>query len=361
MSMGGRGKNRSRGLAEAYRAAVLLHLLTGWGYGRVWRVLEESGYEVSINTIRHWFHHGKKPYFTPSSFEKALFYHRAYELAVKAKAKHPEWGHKRIATYISKQLPVRVPPMTVYYWITGKSRPNITRIKPCPGLGYLTGVLVGDYARSRKGKGLHVKDREFAEYYAERYGEVTGVKLNVNSSDDGYWRTYENAGWLRELWYSGLWRIVAYAYPLEFLKGLYDSEGCISPGISWKKRELHSVTISLAIGVKEVAVCAEEILNRQGFKTSRRYKPPQIGEIKNKVIVFGECWEIKFYGWDNLLRFARLIGFREGKRRRRLELLVKIRNLPPRKRFEEWTRRYVKVRSRWVERAPNPALIKSKF
>ena len=248
-----------------------------------------------------------------------------------------------------------MPPLTVYFWITGRSKPNITRIKPCPALGYLAGVLVGDYTRSRKGKGLHVKDREFVEYYAGRYEEVTGVRLNVHPGEEGYWHTYENAGWLKELWYSGLWKVVAYAYPLEFLKGLYDSEGSISPNTSWKERALHGVTIGLSIGVKEVVDYAENLLNKYGFETSRTYIPPQRKEIRNGVIAFGECWEIIFHGWDNLERFARLIGFREGKRRRRLELLMKIRNLPPRRRLYEWTNHYVKIRGRWVERAPNPA------
>ena len=352
--MSGGGKSRSKGLVEAYRAAILLRLLTGLGRRRVCRVLKDLGFEVSLGTINHWFHHNKKPYFTPSSFEKALFYHKAYELAIRAKAEHPEWGHKRIATYISRQLPIRVPPITVYYWITGRSKPNVTRVRPCPALGYLVGVLVGDYRRSRKSKGLRVKDKEFAEYYAKKYGEVTGVKLDVHTDGEGYWHTYENAGWLRELWYSGLWKVVAYAYPLEFLKGLYDSEGSISPVVNWRRGKLLSVAMSLSIGVKGVVECIEDLLNRYGFKTSRTYRPPQMKKVRNKIHVFGECWVIEFYGWDKLERFARLIGFREGKRRRRLELLLKIRSLSPRKRFEEWTRYYVKVRGRWVERAPNP-------
>ena len=340
---------------EAYRAAILLRLLTGWGYGEVWKTMRELGYEVSIRTVIDWLHHGKKPRFTPTSLEKALFYHKAYELAVKAKSKHPEWGYRRIATYISKHLPVRVPSSTVYFWIRGRSKPNVTSVKPCPALSYLVGVLVGDHPRAKSnGGGLHVNDEEFIEYYVEKYREVTGVKLNVYPSGSDYWRTYEWGGWLRELWYSGLWKVVAYAYPLEFLKGLYDSEGWITPRINWRRKKLRGVTVGLAIGNKEVVEFVERLLSKYEFKTKRVYVPPQTSKIRNKVYVFGEYWKIYFWDWYQLLRFARLIGFREGKRRRRLELLVKIRNLSPRKRFEEWTRRYVKVKGRWVERAPNP-------
>ena len=290
----------------------------------------------------------------PSSLEKALFYHEAYELAVKAKAEHPEWGYKRVATYIGKQLPIKVPPMTVYFWITGRSKPNVTRVRPRPALGYLVGVLVGDYTRSRKGKGLRVKDREFVEYYARKYEEVTGVRLNVRPDRKGCWHTRENAGWLKELWYSGLWRIFAYVYPLEFLKGLFDSEGFISPAIEWDRSALSSVTVGLAIGDREVAEYVERLLRKLGLEINRTYSPLQIREMDGQTFVFGECWKLSFKNWVKLLRFARLIGFREGKRRRRLKLLLRIRNLSPRKRLEEWTKRYVKVKGRWVERASNP-------
>ena len=354
MSMGDRSESKPGKLVEAYRAAVLLRLLTGWGWHRVWRALSGLGYVVSANTMRDWLYRSRKPRFTPTSLEKSLFYHRAYKLALEAKKQHPEWGHKRIATYISKHLPIRVPATTVYYWITGRSKPNITQIRPCPALGYLVGVLVGDYIRAKTGKGLNVKDNEFAEYYTRRYCEVTGVKPDVHLDVRGYCVTYENAGWLRELWYSGLWRVVAYVYPLEFLKGLYDSEGSVTPLIDWEKQRLHYVEVSLAVGNEEVKECAKRILKEHDLEAEENYKPSQLREIKGKKCVFRGAWELRFRGWDKLETFAKLIGFREGERRRRLELLLRLRHLSQRKRFEEWTKHYIKVKGRWVERAPNP-------
>jgi len=49
----------SERLIEAYRAAILLRLRIGWGRRRVWRAFKELGYEVSPNTVNHWFHHAK--------------------------------------------------------------------------------------------------------------------------------------------------------------------------------------------------------------------------------------------------------------------------------------------------------------
>ena len=138
-----------------------------------------------------------------------MLYDEAYELALEAKRAHPKWGHKRVASYVSKRLPIRVPPLTVYFWVRGLSGPNVTPLRPRPALGYLAGVLAGDYGRSRVSKGLRVRNREFAKHYARMYEEATGVKLEVHAGGEGYWRTYESAAWLKELWRSGLWRVAA--------------------------------------------------------------------------------------------------------------------------------------------------------
>jgi len=169
----------------------------------------------------------------------------------------------------------------------------------------------------------------------------------------GYCVTYENAGWLRELWYSGLWRRGAYVYPLEFLKGLYDSKGLVTPLIDWEKQRLHCVEVSLAVGNEEVKECAKRILKEHDLEAEENYKPSQLKEIKGK--------KLRFRGWDKLETFAKLIGFREGERRRRPELLLRLRHLSERKRFEEWTKHYIKVKGRWVERAQKPPRIESQF
>ena len=338
----------------AYRAAILLRMLTGWGRRRVWRTLRELGYNVSLNTLNDWFHRGKKPRFELTALEKSLFYHEAHRLVLETKREHPEWSYKRLAVYVSRHLPVKVPHTTVLYWLRGLGRPNVTPVKPCPALGYLTGVLVGDYTRSREGVGLHVKDREFIEYFAEMYEKVTGTKPKVKPGKDGYYHTYERASWLKELWYSGLWKVVAYACPVEFLKGLYDSEGAVVPRVNKKKRMLDTVGVCLATGSPEVKNLAKRILEDLGFEPKEYREPPKVKALGGSFRVFGEYWQLRFNGWDALERFATIVGFREGKRRRRLELLLRIRHLPPRERYREWTKHYEKRNDRWVERGPKP-------
>lgn len=338
---------------NAYRATILLRYLTGWGKRRIWRALLELDYKVPINTVNHWLHHNKKPRFTPSSLEKALFYHQAYEMTIVVKKLHPSWGCKKISTYISKYLPIRVPALTVYFWITGRSKPNITQIKPCPALGYLVGVLVGDHKRARDGHGLSVKNKEFAKYYARKYWETTGVKLNVHEKD-GYWKTYDSAGWLKELWYSKLWKVVAYVYPVEFLKGLFDSEGSVSPRVDHKKRALYSVKISLVNGDREVISFAKKILENYGLKVNVHYIPPKVKAKKGKSKKSRKLWILYMYGWKSLEKFTTLIGFRESNRKRRTQLLLKLRNLKPSKRFKEWNKYYRHSNTHWKEKLPLP-------
>ncbi len=343
------GQGREDIYVNAYRATILLRFLTGWGKRKIWRALLKLGYKVSINTVNHWLHHNKKHRFRPSSLEKALFYHQAYEMAIIVKKLHPNWGYKKISSYINKHLPIRVPGLTVYFWITGRSKLNITPIKPCPALGYLVGVLVGDHKRTKDGHGLSVKNKEFAKYYAKKYWETTGVKLKIHEKD-GYWKTYDNAGWLKELWYSKLWKVVAYVYPLEFLKGLFDSEGAVSPRVDHKKRALYSVKISLVNGDREVIGFAKKILEDYGLKANEHHIPPKVKAKKGKSKKSRELWILYMYGWESLEKFATLIGFRESKRKRRILLLLKLRHLKPSERFKEWSKHYRRSSVRWEEK-----------
>ena len=145
-------------------------------------------------------------------------------------------------------------------------------------MGYLVGVLVGDHKRTKDGHGLSVK-KEFAKYDAKKYWETAGVKLKIHEKD-GYWKTYDNAGWLKELWYSKLWKVVAYVYPLEFLKGLFDSEGAVSPRVDHKKRALYSVKISLVNGDGEIIIGENSYIGN--FSTVQAYKGC-------KVIIGANC------------------------------------------------------------------------
>jgi hypothetical protein len=62
------------------------------------------------------------------------------------------WDHRQIASELHQRYGARVPDMTVYFWITGRSNPigrwNVFELKPCRELAYVLGVMKGDGFRT---------------------------------------------------------------------------------------------------------------------------------------------------------------------------------------------------------------------
>ena len=346
------GELSERGKGTIYVAAWLLHYY-GYGYRRIKRILLLLySVEVSENTLRRWLYEGKKPRFPLSAFERALFYHVAYELALKLKREYPEWGHVRIASELSKLLPIHIPPSTVYFWITGRSRPNVTpvNLKELEAIAYCVGVLVGDYKRTVGG--LKNRDRIFVEYYAEMYWRATGTRPNIGTTLDDINETFESGGWLKALWKTGLWKVFAWLKPKWFLKGLYDSEGNPSPKVYHKRRVLTGIVIILTIGNTEVKRIAKLLLERTGFKVQERYDKGEVREIRGKVAPFSGRWRLYIKGWNQAKRFAELIGFRVSYRREMLEDLLKLEPLGQKQRYYWWVQHYEKVNGKWRKKKP---------
>ena len=334
-----------------YIAAWLLHYY-GYGPRRVRRILLLLyGIDVPRRTLCNWFYNGERPpRLIITTFMKALFYHAMYKRALQLKREHPDWGYKRIATQLGREFPLKPPWQTVRDWVTGKHKPNVTpvRLEELEAIAYCVGVLKGDY--NRTDGGLYNKDYEFVEFYAKMYEKATGIKPNIGrrKSRDAF-ESFERGGWLRDLARTGLWKVFAWLRPRWFLKGLFDSEGSVSPKTSRKKGTLDSVQISVS-GSKDAIDFAESILKSYGFNVRKYYVPPQENWVKGELVFFGGCWVLVFYGWDQARRFADLIGFRHGERREKLNDLLRIRHLKSRERFRWWIQHYEKVNGRWKKK-----------
>jgi len=301
--------------------------------------------------LERWLQGESRPAFTPRTFEKALWYHEAYRLAIEIRRRHPGWSYRKIASEVGKRLPIYVPPLTVYFWVTGRSRPNVTPLKltreTLPAVAYCVGVLCGDYRRA--GGGLKARDREFVENFARMYEIATGVKPKVRKRKDGYWETREGGGWLRSCWEIGLWKLFAELDPINWLRGLFDSEGCVSPLCDHKRRILYSIMILLTTGNREVKEMAKKKLEELGFGVRELYREKRRAEVRGKVYEFDECWKLIIEGWQQAKRIAELINFTVSHRRQKLQDLLKLRHLPLRMRYEIWTQWYKKVNGRWVK------------
>ncbi|RLE59740.1 MAG: hypothetical protein DRJ35_05050 [Thermoprotei archaeon] len=304
-----------------YRS-VLLCRLAGLGFAETKRIIYSVyGRAVPMHTLKDWYYGRRKHRLSRlNSLDRSLFYHKAYEIVLEIKAEHPGWGYKRVATELNKRLPIRVPSMTIYFWITGRSRPNVTPVRVVPELGYLAGVLVGDYRRT--GGGLSVKDWGFIEYYVKVYEKVTGVRLEIHEKDDDYYGnkyfyTKENGGFLQLLWKTGLWKTIAHIYPMEFLQGLFDSEGTIS-------YTPKSTIIKITTGNKEVLATAKTLLESLGYKTHIYEEEPQTRNLRGEETAFKGYYILKLAKPKAILKkFATQIGFRESKRQTKLQTLLK--------------------------------------
>ena len=349
------GKRR----ALAYEAALILRA-AGWGFKRVARALRELGFDVSPWTVRGWLLGGRAPRARPSPLLRALYYHRAYELAMELKGRHPDWGYKRIATEMGRVLGVRVPYATVYSWLKGRSKPNIAPIRLAPELGYAVGALMTDCARGADFVKLKVRDRDFAEQFAKALAEVTGREYDVDEDEDGYYAVKVRGSALRYIVRSGLWKAVALAWPREFLQGLFDGDGGVGVCVSRRPVRL-IVMVSLDNSDLELLGFARRLLEEFGIRCSW---PPQRKHRKGEVCVIRgrryrrrrDCWGLWIRRREGVERFAALVNFRVERKRGKLEDALEIsrRYKSNRDRVREWLRRYEKRNGRWVPRNPRP-------
>jgi len=165
----------------------------------------------SYSTIRRWYRGEGAPKVGTSPLIKAVLYHEAYELAIELRRERPDWGHTRIAAEACRRLGVRVPKLTVYFWITGRSKPNVTPLKIRPELALLLGYLV----ERGLGKGEKIE-------FVTKYGEIAGIAeacgIEVKEAG-GVYRVRGEHSALRYLLRKGLWRCLEAAWPEEFKEG----------------------------------------------------------------------------------------------------------------------------------------------
>mgnify|MGYP003878458849 CR=1 FL=1 len=327
-----------------------------------------------------------------TALERALFYRTAYERALELRGERPAWSAGRIAEALSRELPIYVPESTVRGWLKGRA-PSAAQLRVCPALGYRVGVLRGDYDVKRCV--LKVEDREFAEYYADMCEASSGVRPEVRPARRGFWRVRDAAaggGALRELDRSGLWKVVALMFPIEFLQGLFDSDGCVSPRVEWhnffiyKLKDVASLLEGVSVPRVEGMVAAVEAASERRLPlvacrdemlvfdqrlvspiiklAKRKWETVRMALVLLEVLGLkarvkdGSIAEVVLEGWDRAERFAKLIGFKVSYRRERLSFLMKLKAgrerdpnaYNPFTCFALWFASYMKANGRWVKR-----------
>jgi intein-encoded DNA endonuclease-like protein len=171
-----------------------------------------------------------------------------------------EWSHRRIAEELQRRYGIRVPEITVYFWITGRSNPigrwNVFDPKPSRELAYVLGVMKGDGFRTTdhpQGKEeirLRVRDHDFAEHFNRAVACVlererpNRIRIERRADEDGatFFHARYSSVQLAEVLdrdFNQL-RPIVEGHPGDFLQGFYDSDGSASP-------DLHNGKLSLKV------------------------------------------------------------------------------------------------------------------
>ena len=338
---------------------------------------ELLGIEVPLELVKGWLYGdiSLRPVFRRTALEEALFYREAYEMALEMK----EWSPEYIALELSSKLPIIVPPEDVREWLRGL-QPREAPLKVCPELGYRVGVWRGDY-NDKRGC-LRVDDWEFAACFAKACRASSGYSRAYEPQlRGGYWHVYDNSRAMKELMRSGLWKVVATIFPVEFLRGLYDSDGSVSPRVSC------SGEFEVPAGMLGPMLIPYAVTEEEARRLAVEYRYPLV-EVDGKIKVFRHelrevrieltkrdretamlakrlLWElglrafvrrdsglyrVGIAGWSSAATFAEVIDFRESRRRERLEILLRLRDYSHPVRYAVWYTLYEKRNGRWVRR-----------
>lgn len=153
-----------------------------------------------------------------------------------------------------------------------------------PCIAYILGVMLGDgWVYKRKNLytiGLDSKDRVFCEKFREKLQIVNLNSCLVKLKKKEIWRTLATSKlfftWFESLGFKEIEKI-AYACPLEFIEGFYESEGCISRTVSKVYGRVRYSVIIVNTN-KNLMTLMLKLLTNLGFNPTlnvRKSKPPR--------------------------------------------------------------------------------------
>lgn len=197
-------------------------------------------------------------------------------------------------------------------------------------VAYILGAVLGDghvrtsYYLNKKGERklrqgeitLEVKDKDFALEFAERIKKWSGYNPKIRfRRDRGFYAvllsSMEAADFIKRIEHRNILN-ADISTKCEFLKGLYDSEGCVS-GYNLSQRRCATRRITFSNSDKEIIETVNALLNSLGIKNTIHNRGVRSGFGGKKT-----CYEIAIEGLTNMRKFVELIGFSIGRKRKKL-------------------------------------------
>lgn len=229
---------------------------------------------------------------------------------------------------ISKELNITYPG-TVLGWIkTGKIPRgrflNSNFHKISPELGYILGVIAGDgyvIVKRTKGRiGLEVRDKDFAQYFHNQLEKWSGLKISLSFNENKklYTIVLYSLRAARFLVDFNIYNLINFDNKIKanFLRGLFDSEGCVSASNLETPRKATRF-ISFHNSDKKLTFLVKTLLESLGIRVQNVDKI--IGSGFNK---HGIYFRLRIGGKNNLKMFKNKIGFSIGRKNKKLEELL---------------------------------------
>jgi len=283
-----------------------------------------------------------------------------------------DWNHTKIAVELERRHGVRVPSMTVYFWITRRSTPlghwNVFELKPSGELAYVLGVMKGDgFRTSDKAQGkeeirLCVRDADFASHFNEAIAHVlererpNKVSLEIREDRDGaaFFRVRYSSLQLAEFLDRDLnsTRPFAEEHPADYLQGFFDSDGSATPNLNRGRLYLRVLASNTNL---ETLHYAKKILFERFSIASSIYLDKQPGYsslVYHKMVTKTKTsYRLSISSQDSVRAFSKSIGFSIKRKQCVLEDGLRlVDEYGSRRAAFYWPQLYEKAGRRWKRR-----------
>ncbi|MEM3398828.1 MAG: LAGLIDADG family homing endonuclease [Nitrososphaerota archaeon] len=326
---------------EKLEEALKTGVAKGYGYHRIWRILKESGVEISESTVKKYYHEifreglKKRGPCLPRELRIKL-YDEVRRLRKKG------LSYSMIIDEVCKSHGVRLKKSVISYWckdihnpFNGIRIPSVEFLEPSPELAYIIGVVAGDGWTVKKKNGIYevgaeVKDEDFIEEFSRCLGKVLrrdpprprqrkyGMLVVSVKSKAPYELLQKPID---------ISRIAPFVEHCEecmrrFIRGFFDSEGSVG-GNKW---------ISCYNSNIQLLQYVRKILNLLGIRTTEpkiylRKGTTFFDRRKGKIYVVKKDACYIYVRMSDALRFYKLIGFIIQRKQKRLENYLKKRGL----------------------------------